>query len=43
VRDSAREPCEGLHASERRVVEHLDAFLPAVLWELDDPATRREL
>jgi Fe-S-cluster containining protein len=43
VRDSAHEHCEGLGVSERRVVEHLDAFLPAVLWDLDDPETRREL
>jgi len=43
VRESAREHCEGLNVSERRVIDHLDAFLPAVLWELDDPETRREL
>jgi Fe-S-cluster containining protein len=43
VRESAREHCEGLNVSERRVIDHLDAFLPAVLWDLDDPATRREL
>jgi hypothetical protein len=27
----------------RALIDHLDAFLPAVLWELDDPATRRQL
>jgi Fe-S-cluster containining protein len=43
VRDSAREHCEGLNVTERRVVDHLDAFLPELLWELDDPETRREL
>jgi len=43
VRGSAHEHCEGLHVSERRVIDHLDAFLPAVLWDLDDPETRREL
>jgi Fe-S-cluster containining protein len=43
VRESAHEHCEGLNVSERRVIDHLDAFLPAVLWELDDPETRREL
>ena len=43
VRETAREHCEGLNVSERRVIEHLDAFLPELLWELDDPATRREL
>jgi hypothetical protein len=26
-----------------RVVENLAAFLPAVLWDLDDPETRWEL
>ena len=43
VRETAHEHCEGLGVSDRRVVDHLDAFLPAVLWELDDPETRREL
>jgi Fe-S-cluster containining protein len=43
VREEAHEHCEGLDVSERRVVDNLDAFLPAVLWELDDPETRRVL
>ena len=43
VREEARDHCDGLNVSERRVVDNLDAFLPAVLWELDDPETRREL
>jgi len=43
VRDSAREHCEGLNVTERRVIDHLDAFLPELLWELDNPETRREL
>jgi len=43
VRDSAHEHCEGLNVTDRRVVDHLDAFLPELLWELDDPETRREL
>jgi Fe-S-cluster containining protein len=43
VRDSAHEHCEGLDVSDRRVIDHLDAFLPEVLWDLDDPETRREL
>ncbi|MEF8777067.1 MAG: YkgJ family cysteine cluster protein [Haloarculaceae archaeon] len=43
VRDEAREYCEGLHVSERRVIDHLENFLPAVLWDLDDPETRRVL
>jgi Fe-S-cluster containining protein len=43
VRNSAREHCEGLSVGERRLVDHLDAFLPSTLWEIDDPETYREL
>jgi hypothetical protein len=43
VRAEAHEHCDGLHVSERRVIDNLDAFLPAVLWDLDDPTTLREL
>ncbi len=43
VRESAREHCEGLDVSERRVIDNLDAFLPERLWELADPDTHREL
>ena len=43
VREEAEEHCDGLGVSERRVIDNLDAFLPAVLWELDDPETRRVL
>ncbi|MCU4717331.1 YkgJ family cysteine cluster protein [Halapricum hydrolyticum] len=43
VRDKAREYCDGLHVSDRRVIDNLEAFLPEVLWELDDPTTRKEL
>lgn len=38
VRDSARDYCDGLNVSERRVIDNLDAFLPRVLWDLSDPA-----
>jgi Fe-S-cluster containining protein len=41
IRDSAFEHCEGLDVSDRKVIENLDAFLPEVLWELDDPASDR--
>jgi hypothetical protein len=34
VRADAERNCEGLGVSERRVVDHLDAFLPELLWEL---------
>ena len=43
IRESAREHCEGLGETDRRLIDNLDAFLPAQLWELDDPTTRREL
>ena len=43
VRDSAHEHCDGLDVSDRRVIDHLDAFLPELLWELSDPDTEREL
>ncbi len=43
VREEATEHCEGLDVSDRRVIDNLDAFLPRLLWELDDPETRREL
>jgi hypothetical protein len=43
VRDAAREHCDGLGETDRRVIDHLDAFLPELLWELDDPSTWTEL
>jgi hypothetical protein len=43
VREEAHEYCDGLDVSERRVVDHLDAFLPELLWDLDNPETRRRL
>jgi Fe-S-cluster containining protein len=43
VREEAHEHCDGLNVSERRVIDHLDAFLPELLWDLDDPETKRQL
>lgn len=43
VRGEAREHCEGLNVSERRVIDNLEAFLPELLWDLEDPSTRIEL
>lgn len=43
IRDEAHTHCDGLNVSERRVIDHLDAFLPRVLWNLDDPTTKIEL
>ncbi|WP_435319207.1 YkgJ family cysteine cluster protein [Haloarchaeobius sp. TZWSO28] len=39
IRESAHEHCEGLDVSERRVIDNLDAFLPEVLWEIEDPTS----
>lgn len=39
IRDSAHRHCDGLNVSDRRVIDNLEAFLPEVLWELDDPST----
>lgn len=43
VREEAHEHCDGLNVSERRVIDHLDAFLPKLLWDLRDPKTKVEL
>ena len=43
IRDDEERNCEGLDESERRLIDHLDAFLPPQLWELEDPDTRRSL
>ena len=43
VRDSAVDHCEGLGVSERRVIDELDAFLPELLWELENPDSERLL
>ena len=42
VRDEAHDHCEGLDVSERRVIDHLDDFLPEALWSIADPETRIE-
>jgi len=43
IREAAENHCEGLGVSERSVIDNLEAFLPELLWELDDPDTYREL
>lgn len=43
VRDDAERHCDGLGVSDRRIIDHLDAFVPQVLWNLDDPTTKIEL
>jgi len=43
VRNAAYDHCDGLNVSERRIIDNLEAFLPEVLWDLDDPSTLREL
>lgn len=39
IRESAHLNCEGLGVSQRRLVDHLDAFLPELIWKIDDPNT----
>lgn len=41
LRDSAHEYCEGVDVTDRQVIDHLEDFLPEVLWDLPDPDTRR--
>lgn len=43
IREEAHDHCEGLEVSERHVVDNLEAFLPELLWKLDDPTTKVEL
>lgn len=43
VRESAHEHCDGLHVGDRRVIDELDAFLPELLWDLENPDSDREL
>jgi Fe-S-cluster containining protein len=43
VREDAEDHCDGMGVSDRRIVEHLDAFLPELLWELENPDTERVL
>jgi len=43
VRASAHDHCDGLGVSDRRVIDDLGAFLPEVLWELENPDSDREL
>ena len=43
IRDSAHDHCDGLNVSERRVIDNLEAFLPEILWDLENPDSDREL
>ncbi|HET7323629.1 MAG TPA: YkgJ family cysteine cluster protein [Halococcus sp.] len=43
VREEAHDHCEGLDVSDRRVIDHLDSFLPEVLWSLRNPETEIKL
>ncbi len=43
VRASAHDHCDGLGVSDRRVIDNLEAFLPEILWELENPDSDREL
>jgi hypothetical protein len=43
LREEAHDHCEGLDVTDERIVDHLEDFLPELLWELEDPDTRRDL
>jgi hypothetical protein len=43
IRESAEDHCEGLGVSERRVIDNLAAFLPELLWDLENPDSERAL
>ncbi|AGB16946.1 hypothetical protein Halru_2361 [Halovivax ruber XH-70] len=43
IRESAHDHCEGLGVSDRRVIDELQAFLPELLWELENPDSERVL
>lgn len=39
IREDAERNCEGLDETDRRLIDHLDAFLPPELWDIDMPDT----
>lgn len=39
IRDSAETKCEGMDVGDERIIDHLDAFLPPILWELSNPSS----
>ena len=43
IRADAEQNCEGLDETDRRLIDHLDAFLPPTLWDIDIPDTRVRL
>lgn len=43
LRESAPDHCDGLHEGDQRLIDRLPAFLPPVLWELEEPASDRVL
>lgn len=43
IRDDAETHCEGLDETSRKLIDHLDAFLPPTLWDIPDPSTAIEL
>lgn len=42
IREDAERNCEGLDVTERRLIDHLDAFLPPMIWDVPDPSTHVE-
>ncbi len=43
IRESAWDHCEGMNESDRKIIDHLDAFLPEYLWDVENPDSVREL
>lgn len=43
IRESAHDHCDGLGVSDRRVIDNLEAFLPELLWDLENPDSDRVL
>ena len=43
IREDAKTHCEGLDVTDRRLIDHLDAFLPEGLWDIEHPETKLEL
>lgn len=43
IRDDAERNCEGLDEAAERLIDHLDAFLPPLLWDLEEPDTHVDL
>lgn len=43
IRENAERNCEGLDETDQRLIDHLDAFLPPILWDIEIPDTHIRL